>query len=121
MKNCCLPDALFIMLSGCGNSNKNEAAQPDTQVLQDSTTNVKPTFFPVTAFLKGQMVLLDSAMVTPLKITTVKGKTDSEWIKMPQLKIELQTFLTPEINDSNMTRFFKETKFNDLTVNAITF
>ena len=79
------------------------------------------SFFPVTSYIKGQMLILDSMPVTPLLITTVKGKSDSAWLTKEKLKLFLQPFLNPVIGETNLMGFFKETRFNDQTLHAITF
>lgn len=103
---------LFI-LNGCfNNSNKMNAIEKKTTV---------DSFFPVTSYLKGQIIILDSLPITPLQITTIKGKSDSVWIKKNDLKKLLAPFLSAIINETNLVTFFTETKFNDQTLNAITF
>ena len=99
-------------------SEKKTVEQP-TQ--NSDTTNTVTSFFPVTAFLKGQMRQFDSLTVNPLHIITIHEKVDSEWLKREQFKSLLQPFLTPEIAETNLTKYFKESKFNDQTLNAITF
>jgi hypothetical protein len=79
------------------------------------------SFFPVTSYLKGQIITLDSLPITPLQITTIKGKSDSVWIQKNDLKKLLAPFLSAIINETNLVTFFTETKFNDQTLNAITF
>ena len=64
---------------------------------------------------------MDSLPVTPLQITTVKGKSDSIWITKEVMKKLLLPFQTPVINETNLINFFTETKFKDQTLNAITF
>ena len=103
----------LMILNGCFN-NSNKINTAEKKVLADS-------FFPVTSYLKGQIIVLDSLPVTPLQITTIKGKSDSAWITKNDLKKILSPFLSPTINETNLVDFFKETKFNDQTLNAITF
>jgi len=103
----------LLILNGCFN-NSNKTNTVEKKVLADS-------FFPVTSYIKGQIVVLDSLPVTPLQITTIKGKSDSVWITKNDLKKILSTFLSPTIDETNLVDFFKETKFNDQTLNAITF
>jgi hypothetical protein len=103
----------LMILNGCFN-NSNKINTAEKKVLADS-------FFPVTSYLKGQIIVLDSLPVTPLQITTIKGKSDSVWITKNDLKKILSPFLSPTINETNLVDFFKETKFNDQTLNAITF
>jgi hypothetical protein len=85
------------------------------------TINTVASFFPVTSFLKGQIRQLDSINITPIQIITTHEKVDSQSIKMQQLKDSLQTFLSPEITETNLLKYFKESKFNDQTLGAITF
>lgn len=59
--------------------------------------------------------------VTPLQLITIKGKTDSSWIPNRELKQLLLPFLTPVITETSHSKYFKETKFNDQTINAVTF
>jgi hypothetical protein len=79
------------------------------------------SFFPVTSFLEGQMNLLDSLQLSPMHITTFKDRNDSVWVKREELRPLLQSFLSPEITERNFTTLFRETKFIDQTLNAVTF
>ena len=114
---------LFILVfccfvAGCGNDHKQMPAEVNTTMNADTTDTA---FFPVTAFLKGQMTELDSLPITPLFITIAQKKTDSVWLKKKAVMPLLQPFISAEINENNLTHFFKATKFNDQSVNAITF
>ncbi|MEI9934194.1 MAG: hypothetical protein WDM71_04945 [Ferruginibacter sp.] len=84
------------------------------------SSELNTPFFPVTSFIKGQMLQFDSIPVTALHITITNGKEDSEWLKREQLKPFLQAFVKPEINETNLTKYFKESRFNDQTINAVT-
>jgi hypothetical protein len=111
--------SLAILLFSCNNSPK-VSTQPDKNNT-DTTQEEKPTtFFPVTSFLKGQLVALDSIPFTPIVYTIVNDKTDSLWLKKDQLKIFLAPFFSFTIDSTNLLKYFKETKFNDQTLNAIT-
>jgi hypothetical protein len=102
------------LFTGCSNSNKDQSStegSDSTQVL----------FFPVTSFLKGQMLQLDSLQLTPLQITTQEGKVDSNWVKKENTHALLQDFISTEINDSNLLPYFTASKFNDQSTDAITF
>ena len=114
MKKMILYCLVAFFLYACNNKNK-QAEQAATII--DSTV----AFFPVTSFLKGQLIALDSLPITVLRIVTIKGKTDSFWIKKENVPPLLQDFFTQEINTTNLTAFFKESKFNDEGVDAITF
>ncbi|UEG51161.1 hypothetical protein LK994_06695 [Ferruginibacter lapsinanis] len=88
---------------------------------QDTQKQKADSFFPVTSFLKGQLTIIDSLPITPLYKITVKEKMDSQWLKKDELRKFLQPFMSSEINETNLTSLFKETKFSDLSINAITF
>ncbi len=117
----CLAELTFcvftiIFLLGCGNAGKQEQKAATTN--SDSLTK---DFFPVTYFLKGQLMQMDSLQVTPLQVTTVNGKTDSSWIKIAELKPLLKDFTSFEIYNTNLLPYFSESKFNDESTEAITF
>ncbi len=110
---------ILIGLKGCTAHDNSTSVASET----DTTTTVaikNDSFFPVTAFLKGQMVLLDSIEVTPLHTIKVNHKTDSIWLKKGDLVPLLTDFLSPEIKETNLIHYFKETSFEDQTLNAIT-
>ena len=114
MKKLILYSLAALFLYSCNNKSK----QPEqTAVLSDSTVE----FFPVTSFLKGQLIALDSSPITVLRIVTIKGKSDSFWIKKENVPPLLEDFFTQEITTTNLTPFFKESKFNDEGVDAVTF
>lgn len=107
---------LFIaFLFGCNDSSKQQAEHTIVQS-EDSQA-----FFPVTSYLKGQILDIKSLGVNPLKITTQAGKIDSSWVKMEALDSVVAIFLQPEIDSVNMAAYFKENKFHDKTLNSYTF
>lgn len=120
MKLFCFIPILLIFFTSCNSKNKTNNTDIRTTA-SDLPALKKDSFFPVTSFIKGQIRQLDSLPVTPLHITTINNKIDSQWIKKEQLKKELATFLLPEIKETNLVNYFKETSFNDQTLNAITF
>jgi hypothetical protein len=108
--------SVCILLS-CTSGNKQAPAAKDAEAKDTAAV----LFFPVTDFLKGQMAELDSLQLTPLLITTIRGKTDSTWLKKEAMRTLLEPFLLHEINAVNVVPLFKATKFNDQTLNAVTF
>ncbi len=78
-------------------------------------------YFPVTDYFRGQLAEIRNKGINPLKLTKNKNAVDSSWIKMESLESEFILFLSPEIDSSNMTRLFKESKFLDQTIDAYTF
>ncbi|RYD81562.1 MAG: hypothetical protein EOP53_06055 [Sphingobacteriales bacterium] len=102
------------MLFSCNinNSKTIETAEAETE---------KPDFFPVTNYIKGQIIEIKSSGVNPLKITTAAGKIDSVWLKFEEIDSAFTAFLTPQIDSANMFPYFKESKFLDQTIAAFTF
>ena len=112
--------ALFIfgivfLFSACNSSNVDQPAS------KPNTTTDNETFFPVTEFLKGQLTILDSMQVTPLKTTEINGKTDSAWVNRDSIRAFAMPFLTPVIDSISLSPFFTASSFLDQTINAITF
>jgi hypothetical protein len=111
----------FLFVTGCTNASQQNSKETHSPSEPTITEAKKDSFFPVTSFLKGQMIVLDSLPVTPLHTITMNNKTDSVWIKKGVLSSSLSVFLTPEIKENNLTEYFRETSFNDQTLDAITF
>jgi len=121
MKKLLILASLIAFIAGCNNNSTNTTTPANTDTTQVDSSQEKPTtFFPVTDFLRGQLLALDSMPFTPLLYTTINGETDSAWLKKEQLKTFFAPFFTITIDSLNLLTYFKETKFNDQTVNAIT-
>jgi hypothetical protein len=119
MKKVFFSALIIIILKGCTAHNNSTSLVSAT----DTTANIEiknDSFFPVTSFLKGQIVLLDSMPVTPLHTISINDKTDSIWLKKGELAPLLADFLSPEIRETNLIHYFKEASFEDQTLNAIT-
>jgi hypothetical protein len=114
MKNIVFYFLVLIIFTGCSNGNKEQSINTET----DST---QVLFFPVTSFLKGQMLQFDSLQLTPLQIVTQQKKVDSIWVKKENIQVLLKDFISVEINSSNLLPYFTASKFNDQSTDAITF
>lgn len=114
MNKYCFIIIAFILLLSCNTEIKQNIPVAPVTKITDS-------FFPVTSYIKGQIITLDSLPITPLHITLIKGKADSVWLSKDKIKALLQPFLIPAITETNLIHHFKETRFNDQTINAITF
>ena len=110
---CCSIGFLF----SCSNADKNIA----TSIGDTNEIDTTITFFPVTSFIKGQLLILDSLPVTVLQVTTKYNKSDSLWISTSKLRAQLDPFISTEINETNLRPFFKQTKFRDQGIDAFTF
>jgi hypothetical protein len=111
-----LPGIAAFFFFSCNNT----PAPPVAPMQPDVTITMDTSFFPVTSFIKGQMRDFDSIDVTPLHIVTIQNRNDSQWMKRENLKSALLGFLTPEITATNLKKYFRETKLDDLTLNSLT-
>ncbi|HEY5465087.1 MAG TPA: hypothetical protein VIJ95_17625 [Hanamia sp.] len=103
-----------LFFSSCHSANSPVIAfnndSPDVQ-----------SIFPVTNFLKGQLLQIDSMEITPLKTVTIDGKTDSIWLKRADIRPAAALFLSPLIDSATMSSLFSEKSFLDQTINSYTF
>jgi hypothetical protein len=109
----------FLLLNSCNNVAKNKGnktSDPSAQIQPEAQR-----FFPVTVYLKGQLFDYRRDGIIPLKYTTIKGHTDSAWIKMEDVDNAIKEFMEPEIDSTNLITLFTEKKFLDQTLNAYTF
>ncbi len=105
-----------LFLYSCNDSGKHPPGQ--ASVINSAE---KQRFFPVTAYLKGEIFNIKKSGVNPLKYTTVNGRTDSAWLKIEELDAALQEFLQPEIDSANLTSLYTEKSFLDQSIDAVTF
>lgn len=105
----------IIVCSSCNNSTGSKKVGDTTQI-------EKPSFFPVTAYIKGQIHSITEKGINPLKYTTIKDHTDSVWVQAEEFNKIFAPFLTPEIDSANLIGLFTESKFKDRSYNdAYTF
>lgn len=118
MKNVFL---LFILISFLYSCNSGSSGEQSPGALKKDTLKTPQSFFPVTAYLKGQLFEFKQKGITPIKYTTIKNHTDSVWLKLDEVEIAVKDFLTPEIDSINFTSLFTEKKFKDETIETFTF
>lgn len=106
--------AFSLVLFSCSNPGKNEEA------VAAKDTAEAPKFFPVTAYLKGEIFNIKKDGINPLKYTTINNKTDSAWLKVEDMDAAFSEFLTPEIDSSHLVTLFTEKSFLDQTIGAVT-
>jgi hypothetical protein len=110
---------IVLLLNACNNSTPSGKITPiSTDTLSQKE---QPNFFPVTAYLKGQIYYIKERGITPVKYTTINNHTDSVMVKFEQLDGLLTEFLEPVIDSANLTDFYTETKFLDQSIAAFTF
>lgn len=109
---------LVVLLFSC------QPKQSETKTASTATApadSLPPSFFPVTAFIKGQLFEIKQSGINPLRFTTdASGKTDSSWIKVEALETELYECLHPVIDSTNMVPYFTEKSFMDETLGLFT-
>ena len=107
---------VIILFFACSSDKKKSE-----MVQENPGTTVSNDFFPVTSFIKGQIVEMRTSGLNPLKITTIGNHSDSVWLKVEELENAFAEFLSPTIDSIGMWQFFKENKFLDQTLNSYTF
>ena len=95
-------------------------AEEKTELSEIDTTTEAPSFFPLGNFIKGQIVDIKNSGINPIKISTVNNHPDTSWINVESFEKVFGEFYTPFIDSSSLQQFFKENKFFDQTLNAIT-
>lgn len=111
-----------LLLAACNNKSSNntistEPIPQSVSTLGDSSTS----FFPVTSYLKGEILGIKNGGITPVRKITIAGKTDSSWLKMEELEKVFAAFITPVIDSVNLKNTFDQKVFKDETLNAFTF
>lgn len=117
-----LPVALaLVLLYCCKYRHKDKAIEPAVLSKSEVTTDEKQSFFPVSAYIKGQIFEITQKGINPLKYRTLNDHTDSAWLKTEELSKAFAGFLNPDIDSVNLTSLFSESKFMDRSINAFTF
>lgn len=116
---CWMKKLFFVSLVSSILFSCNDKSSQSNNSISNEDSSI--AFFPVTSFLKGQLIELDSLPVTVLRVLTIQNKSDSFWVKKEAVHPLLQDFFSEEINSRNLIGYFKESKFNDQSVDAITF
>ena len=116
MKICIYLCILIILFSACGSSVEEKIKIPAVQ--KDVLSS---DFFPVTNYIRGQIVEIARNSINPLKIISTGNKQDSVWLKVEELDAAFADFLNPEIDSKTLGSYFKENRFMDQTLNTFTF
>jgi hypothetical protein len=106
---------LSIVLFACKqpqNKVKPFADIPDTTTIDN--------YFPVTNYILGEIEHIKSLSLNPLMIVSSNNKTDSTWLQLQDLEKVMQPFLTPVIDTANMKALYRESQFEDPTLNNYT-
>lgn len=106
--------AAGICLS-CNNNKNNGPVNANTEPVE------KPSFFPVTSYLLGQLHDFRERGINPVHYITVSNHTDSAWLKTEEVETAVKDFLQPVIDSTSMVSLFTETKFKDRSIDSYTF
>lgn len=104
-----------VFFTACSGSKKEPS--PGTVTEQEK----KPSFFPVTSYIKGQIFDIRRRGINPLYHVTHNSRTDSTWLKLEDIEKAVHAFLEPVIDSTNLTSLFDEKDFLDQTIAAYTF
>ncbi len=104
---------LFLLVSCNQEKKENETSLA-------KAAEEEAVFFPVTDFLKGQLIEIRERGIAPIFYQDKKGKMDSAWIKLDSLEMFVSDFLTPTIDSVSMARYYSVKKFYDQTLGSIT-
>jgi hypothetical protein len=112
----------IIILASC----KNQGSQPPaatTSTGVDTAQHAPDTasFLPITSLLREDLLRVDSFGGGILKKTTVNGKKDSLFIKLPAFKQAANVFFMPELETSAFRQSFTETSLLDATTEMVQF
>ena len=101
-----------ILLSNCRTATNNHTKPSIADTVK---------IFPVTSFIKGQLHILDSMPVTPLRTISAGEHVDSMWLTRADIRKFATPFLTPQIDSASMQGYYSEKSFLDQTLGAYTF
>lgn len=120
MKNRFIILLVVITVASCSQNKNDTSAKAGSTADAEKKDSSSNSFFPVTSYLQGQIILFDSLPVTVLQITTKNKQTDSAWLPKGKIKSLLAPFTAELIDKGNLSSYFKETNFNDQSTEAIT-
>lgn len=100
---------------GCNNTSAPQVKNETAEAAE------KKSFFRVSTYIKGQLYDVKQLGITPIKYITTNDKTDSAMLPLSEIDAYAKEFLQPEIDSTNLTDSYTESKFLDRTINAFTF
>jgi len=110
-----------VLLCSCGEEQQEPLSTPkSTSDTLPSDKAEQASFFPLSDYLLGQIKLMKRGDINPLLKTHTDHKDDSAWVKMESIDSVLKDFTEPFIDSVTLSPYFKETKFEDASMNLIT-
>lgn len=106
-------------LFSCTGKDKVSTPVVSTPVAEPSVDTAE-NYFPVTNYIKGQIAEIRERGLNPLMIVLQNGRSDSSWLRVEDFEKQFAPFLTPVIDTANFKSLFKETKFEDQSLDTYT-
>ncbi|MFT3702946.1 MAG: hypothetical protein QM802_11270 [Agriterribacter sp.] len=114
MKLCPLLCLLFF--SVITESCKNKGEDKTNQEQGDSTTK---NYYPVTSYINGQIMYLDSVPLAIIKYTISNNKIDTSITEKKDFAAIAAQFASPDISKAPLKDQYEETSFMDATLGTI--
>jgi hypothetical protein len=115
------PLCFFVLLLSCNTSKKENVLRTDEVQIEEKKDSAE-NFFPLTAFLRGDIAQIRELGITPILKNIKNEKTiDSQFVKQEDYQKVFADFLSPDIDSTNLKRFYVQSRFLDQSVNAFTF
>lgn len=107
--------AALVFLTACDNHE-----QPVDFSANDSAS--KQPLYPFPQYLADELAYIDTMPLAIARIVKLNGATiDSGWIDKSHFKQAISFFTSIDPNKSALRPYYKETSFNDLSIDALTF
>jgi hypothetical protein len=109
---------LGLTIVSCKNPGQQTAPSSKDSIPPNDTAN---TFFPVAEYLETEILHVDSVPLALKKYTTIKDRTDSAFIQVPEFNTLAKQFLPQELHDGRFEKDFTESSFMDKSTQSVTF
>jgi hypothetical protein len=105
---------IAVIMLACNNQKTS------TTPIQSDTIMQQQTFFPILDFIGGQIKMIDSLQLPLTKSVTSNNKTKLEALSDTEFKLLARNFQQPDINDTAIRKFYKETSIADQSIPSVT-
>jgi hypothetical protein len=113
---------LVIFLFACGNNQENKEEEYIFNPVAEDTVDSDEPLYPFVDYINGQLAFIDSTPFGIEKTISIDGKTiDSGFTSKTELRSLAQNFISTDPNQPDLKPRYRETSFNDLTLNRVTF
>lgn len=107
-----------ILFFGCSDS---PGSQPETITGTAKDSVVNKDFLPVTDYVGGELKMIDSLQLPITKTIIIDKKEEIYPLQSAELLQLANEFLKPDINDTTIKNFYKETSLADQSSGTINF